>query len=97
MSSKLRFKIGDRVEIIKSDFENYIKLIGVTGIIESVDDYRYYDYKITLDYNVPNYEHNYTYRKDYMLKLAAISDSKLARRLYKNQIKKIENNLIYLK
>ena len=106
MSNKLRFKEGDRVRVKHCCDINYGKYKEQIGTITFKETLDYliirFDKKelqshqnrdITDVYYLTS---GYRFPQDDLMPLA-IPYTKLARRLYKNQIKKIENNLIYLK
>jgi len=85
------FKVGDRVRV-SSPFireETRIATKGLTGYIRKKTTV------INIWYNIEGYD-IHSFRGD-ELELCNIHDSKLARRLYKNQIKEIKDGKIWLK
>jgi hypothetical protein len=92
-----KFKVGDRVllrEASRFYEEGYLDVANPLGILGTIE-------KVKVKGGLPiqvkwnNGELNAYTEID--LDKATIPDSKLARNLYKNRIKKIEGGLIYLK
>ena len=83
-----KFKVGDRVRIVSTVFDTHKDShIGRIGTVTKRD------IVISKWYMLDN-EHEY---KEDWLEIAYVQNSKLARNLYKNQIKEIKDGKIWLK
>ena len=104
-ASKTRFKIGDKVRYLGGSSTPSIKRnvkIGEVGVVTKHQGGTHDHLVLVLwDSVKKNKTHPMSTGECgtelHVIELATIHDSKLARNLYKNQIDKIEDGLIYLK
>ena len=89
----MKFKIGDRVVITGTNESQYEEYIGLRGVISKIDDDEDNYHRIELDTN--DLGHDYIWRQPIHFTRDYIPDTKIARRLYKNTITRIENGKIY--
>lgn len=90
----MKFKIGDKIIVVKENVrKNHLK-IGATGTIVGIDDYC--KNGIPIRTVMDNSSTNYNYCFEEQLMVARIKDTKIARLVHKDRISRIEDGWLWL-